>query len=465
MLAVVRLCSPAAARLCSPAAVRQRAAQSGAAGARELNVLFMGSTEYARAVLAGLVQCKEQAGSGIRSIEVACQRLTRSDAGDKYDSSMRGRSRRSKGPPMGVVERLARERRLGVHFMDWECAAAWTPPAPASPGAAAAAAGFDIAVVCFSSPRLPRHFVGAFPRGVVMVHPSLLPKHRGPNAVRSALLCGDAETGVTVAEYSVESMDAGRILAQVPLKIDDTMTRETLEPQLGSLGGVLAGRVLRSLDQVRASAVEQGPNYTMSRRIEDRDLKIVWEKMTAMDIWALHRASAGLRSVHTILRNQGRIFKLMLLDLHLPAREVPPLNRLYARRPPGSFFYARKVPYFEVPCIDGSRIHVTRLLVEGRTPKTALEFVNGYMRETGLVRMLTDPVDPKERTPRFVYPPGHPREHLNREPAEAEDEDDGDHQQQGGTRPSKKGGKRGGKKGPKRGGRKSGKGGGRDPKT
>ncbi len=59
------------------------------------------------------------------------------------------------------------------------------------------------------------------------VHPSLLPKYRGPTPLQSALLHGEVETGVTLMKMS-KGMDEGPIAAQYKLRIEPTMTSELL---------------------------------------------------------------------------------------------------------------------------------------------------------------------------------------------------------------------------------------------
>lgn len=61
---------------------------------------------------------------------------------------------------------------------------------------------------------MPRHAVLRVPRlGVLNVHPSLLPRHRGPMPVHWAVRHGDPETGVTV-HWMVEAFDSGPVVAQ-----------------------------------------------------------------------------------------------------------------------------------------------------------------------------------------------------------------------------------------------------------
>ena len=64
----------------------------------------------------------------------------------------------------------------------------------------------------------------AFPCPIINVHPSLLPKYKGLNAIEQALDSGDSVTGCTV-HYVTEELDGGTIIKQqeVPILPDDTL--------------------------------------------------------------------------------------------------------------------------------------------------------------------------------------------------------------------------------------------------
>ena len=64
----------------------------------------------------------------------------------------------------------------------------------------------------------------SFPAPMINVHPSLLPKYKGLNAVEQAMDSGDSVTGCTV-HYVTEELDGGTIIAQqeVPILPDDTV--------------------------------------------------------------------------------------------------------------------------------------------------------------------------------------------------------------------------------------------------
>ena len=74
-------------------------------------------------------------------------------------------------------------------------------------------------------------FVAAFPGLVVNTHPSLLPSFPGAHAVRDALAYGVKLTGATVHEV-VADVDAGPILAQVAVAVEDQDTEDTLHERI-----------------------------------------------------------------------------------------------------------------------------------------------------------------------------------------------------------------------------------------
>ena len=67
-------------------------------------------------------------------------------------------------------------------------------------------------------------FIEAFPNKIINIHPSLLPKHKGVNAIEKALKDNDTITGCTV-HYVTEELDSGQIIRQeeVPILPDDTL--------------------------------------------------------------------------------------------------------------------------------------------------------------------------------------------------------------------------------------------------
>lgn len=82
---------------------------------------------------------------------------------------------------------------------------------------------------------IPQHSIDAFPLGIINIHPSLLPKYRGPSPFQTALLNGETETGITIMKL-VQKMDAGPILSQITVPIDPDDTALDLEKKLAERG-------------------------------------------------------------------------------------------------------------------------------------------------------------------------------------------------------------------------------------
>jgi methionyl-tRNA formyltransferase len=132
-----------------------------------------------------------------------------------------------------------------------------------------AATGAEIAVVVAYGKLIPSDLLTVPPRGFVNLHPSLLPRHRGPSPIQWALVCGDRSTGATTMQID-EGMDTGPILLQERLPIENSDTAETLAPRLARLGARL---MVETLDQLEAGTLtatpqpEDGANVTpMLRR-------------------------------------------------------------------------------------------------------------------------------------------------------------------------------------------------------
>jgi len=85
--------------------------------------------------------------------------------------------------------------------------------------ARARAAGAELLVSWFFTRRIPMSLVQDCPLGGIGVHPSLLPRHRGPDPFFAAIDAGDTETGVTVHRIADE-YDTGAILAQRSIRLD-----------------------------------------------------------------------------------------------------------------------------------------------------------------------------------------------------------------------------------------------------
>jgi phosphoribosylglycinamide formyltransferase 1 len=93
------------------------------------------------------------------------------------------------------------------------------------------AAGVELVVLAGFMRILHEPMLKAFPRRIINIHPSLLPKFQGLEAWKQALVAGESVTGCTV-HYVDEQVDHGQILGQKEVKILPNDTPETLHARI-----------------------------------------------------------------------------------------------------------------------------------------------------------------------------------------------------------------------------------------
>lgn len=100
-----------------------------------------------------------------------------------------------------------------------------------------------LAVLAFFGLIVPEEILNIFPKGIINTHPSLLPKHRGPTPVQTAILNGDKTTGTTIIKLDNE-IDHGPILAQKEIAVEPDDTAETLHQRLFETGAQMLMQTL-----------------------------------------------------------------------------------------------------------------------------------------------------------------------------------------------------------------------------
>lgn len=111
----------------------------------------------------------------------------------------------------------------------------------------------DIWLVIGYGKILSQSFINLMPNKIVNIHPSLLPKYRGPAPIQSSLINGDSETGVTLMKID-KYMDHGDIIAQESLDLPKSDTYIELEAKLVDLSYKLLDEYLEDyiLDKIKA---------------------------------------------------------------------------------------------------------------------------------------------------------------------------------------------------------------------
>jgi len=132
-------------------------------------------------------------------------------------------------------------------------------------------------------------FLGLFPMGGINIHPSLLPKYRGPTPIPSAIINRDTETGITIQKLA-EEMDSGDILIQEKMPLNGRETTASLSEIMARKAAELLPVALKGIADGTLRARAQDHNKaTYCSLIEKEDGRINWS-LSVLEI------DAGIRA-------------------------------------------------------------------------------------------------------------------------------------------------------------------------
>ena len=147
----------------------------------------------------------------------------------------------------------------------------------------------DVMVAVAYGQILRKEVLAIAPRGVLNVHPSLLPRWRGASPIPATILAGDTETGVTIMLMD-EGMDTGPIIANTKVHISDRDTTASLTVSLAELGASLLMETLpRWLSGEITPQPQDNAAATVTRTLSKGDGAVDWSQ-PATEIWRRVRA-------------------------------------------------------------------------------------------------------------------------------------------------------------------------------
>jgi len=117
---------------------------------------------------------------------------------------------------------------------------------------------------------IPQEFLNIFPKGILNIHPSLLPKYRGPTPVQTAILNGDKITGVSLIKLD-NQIDHGPIVSQKEELIRESDTSESLYLKLFKTGAELLEKDARKYLENEIKTTPQDDHRATFSEILTRD--------------------------------------------------------------------------------------------------------------------------------------------------------------------------------------------------
>ncbi len=311
-----------------------------------MNVVFFGSTDFALPTLQAL-----QAQTNL-CLVVA------------HPDTRKGRGRKAAAPPArifaeenGIPCLQADQIRTG-QFFD---AVAVCKPA--------------FLVIADYGKKIPDALIDLPFHATLNIHPSLLPRHRGPSPIPYAILSGDRATGISIIGLTDE-IDAGPLYAQCRTEILPDETAEELSARLAPLGADLMIEAMQGVAEGRLQPREQdharstyAPMLTKADGLLDftRPVTELVLRVRALQPWPMAHCTLPLTDVSQGLR----------VNIH---RATPEMGDPGA--PVGTVLSAQKTG-IRIAAAGGALI-VGRLQPAGKRPMGAEQFLNGYMIEVGM---------------------------------------------------------------------------------
>ena len=237
----------------------------------------------------------------------------------------------------------------------------------------------DIGVVIAYGKLIPRNIIQSFPKGCVNVHPSLLPRWRGPSPIQAAILAGDQTSGMSIMLID-EHMDHGPILNQMTLSIDADETPDSFIQKVITEGADFFVETFLNYTQGKITPQpQQDKDATVCSLLTKEDGQMDWSK-SATELERKVRAFHPWPGTWTTIRIQEKEWRLKILETKLADGKSP--------LPFGTLFLENQ--HLCVTTGNGA-LELITLQPEGKTPMSAQEFVAGYASWIGQTCVEVDP--------------------------------------------------------------------------
>ena len=221
----------------------------------------------------------------------------------------------------------------------------------------------DLLIVAAYGKILPKNILEIPKYGAINIHPSLLPKYRGPSPIHYAILEGDMITGTTIILMD-EKMDHGPIISQAKIKIAENDTTETLSNKLAYHGARLLEETIDPY--IKGSLKPEAQNHSAAsytRMINREDGRVDWQN-SAQFIERQLRAFTPWPGIFTFWdKKRFKITSLSVLNEdenhNHQEGEVLPYNNVFAIQ------------------TGRGKIIPEKVQLEGKKEQPATDFLNG----------------------------------------------------------------------------------------
>ena len=227
----------------------------------------------------------------------------------------------------------------------------------------------DIIIVASYGKIIPEFILNSSKYGAINLHPSLLPKYRGPSPVQTTLINGDKETGTTIILLN-KVIDGGPIICQEKYKIKPEETYADLIERLFLIGAKNINKILTKPNFISNAKPQKEEKATHTKKIEKSDGYIDWNQKGNIIIQIVKALSEKPGTYSFIDGKKIKIHKVSNYEQSESFSE------------PGELCLGQNDELYVSTL--GGRITINELQLEGKKRMKAEDFVLGYKVYTSI---------------------------------------------------------------------------------
>jgi len=230
----------------------------------------------------------------------------------------------------------------------------------------------DIICVVAYGKILPKEILEIPRLGCINLHGSILPKYRGSAPIQWAVLNGDQETGVTTI-YMDETMDSGDIILTETVEIGEDETTGELWDRLSKIGAKLLVETVDQIEKGIAPREKQPEDYTLAPMLNKEMSKIEWNTMDSKKIKNLVRGLNPIMGAYTLYEDKKIKFWKVQISEKQNSNELP-----------GTILIASDKEGLTIKTLDGT-IDILEIQGENAKRMNICDFLRGNKLEVGNV--------------------------------------------------------------------------------
>ena len=172
----------------------------------------------------------------------------------------------------------------------------------------------DVICVVAYGKILPKEILEIPKLGCINVHGSLLPKYRGAAPIQWAVINGEKQTGITTMYMDI-GMDTGDMILKEVVDIGEDETTGELWDRLSKIGGKLLVNTLKLIESGNAPREKQGDDFTIAPMLDKEMAQINWNEKTALEIKNLVRGLNPIMGAYTFINSKKiKLWKVNVLS-------------------------------------------------------------------------------------------------------------------------------------------------------